>query len=364
MKILSINPGSSTLKWGLFESGITISRETIENLGEIGLPAAIEKVVKDAGPIDAAGCRVVHGGYRHQEPALVTEEVVESIRAIAPLAPLHNAADLEAIEGLRRAAPSIPIVAVFDTALHRTMPSVASTYALPFELAERHQIQRYGFHGISYKFVLGQLKTAVGEGIAERLIICHLGNGASVCAIRNGVSIDTSMGMTPLEGLVMGTRSGDLDPGVVIFLQQELGASPAEIQDLLNHKSGLAGISGVGPDVREIEKAASLGNSRAELALEIFAYRVAKYIGAYTVALEGLGALAFTGGIGENSADMRARIFKRLGILGIGLDVRLNQVGLQGADLTRIGNDAAEVWVVATDEERQIAIETVGIVSH
>jgi acetate kinase len=306
--------------------------------------------------VEVVGCRVVHGGSSFWEPTLINGTVLDSIRALAPLAPLHNARDVEALEAAQRALPKAKVYAVFDTAFHRTIPTLAHTYAIPKELIHTHQIRRFGFHGISYQYVSKQLVARLGQQ-ARRLVICHLGNGASVCAVLDGVSVDTSMGMTPLEGLVMGTRSGDLDPGLILFLQRELGMATTEVDDMLNKKSGLLGLSGLTGDVEELEEAISNSNEDAELALEVFAYRVAKYIGAYTVALGGLDAIAFTGGIGEHSAQVRARICRHLKFMGVTLNEARNR-DTQRPPVSQIGSgEKLSVWVVRTDEERQIAEE-------
>jgi len=256
----------------------------------------------------------------------------------------------------------LPVVAVFDTGFHRTLPPTAANYALPKDLVEAHKLRRYGFHGISYRFVSELLRAKPGSK-ADRLVVCHLGSGASACAILNGESIDTSMGMTPLEGLVMGTRSGDVDPGLILYLERELHIHMREIDRLLNSQSGLAGLSGLSDDVRELERAAAKGHQPSELALEVFAYRIAKYIGAYSVALEGLDMLAFCGGIGENSASVRQRICRRLSFMGVQLGDANAAPDLAGGSARVDANGQIPIWVVKTDEERQIARETVSRLS-
>ena len=252
-----------------------------------------------------------------------------------------------------------PGVAVFDTAFLRTLLEIASRYALPGELSERLHLRRYGFHGISHKYVSERLLECLEyPALGSRLIVCHLGNGASICAVKDGMSIDTSMGMTPLEGLVMGTRSGDIDPGLLIYLLKNGDYNVNTLDDLLNQRSGLLGLSGNSGDVRELEKAAEEGDTKAELALELFAYRVSKYIGAYAVALEGVDAIAFTGGIGQHSRLMRSRICRRLHFLGLQLDPVQNDL-VCGASLKISSHDSTmQAWVIPTEEERQIAIET------
>lgn len=370
-KILAVNAGSSSLKFATFpvpmREAIARGAEPIaEPIGAQTTAAAVGVLIKrltESGVrIDAVGCRVVHGGPWLAAPARVTAELLTQLRAVEPLAPLHNPIDVAILEGFERWLPEVPAVAVFDTAFHRNLPDVARTYALPVELATTHGLRRYGFHGLSHAYVsrrLLELIDRAGDAKGTRLVTCHLGNGASVCAIRDGKSIDTSMGFTPMEGLVMGTRSGDLDPGLVLFLLRATGKDAAEVGALLNHQSGLAGLSGLGSDLRAIEQAAATGDARAELALEVFAYRAAKYIGAYVVALEGLDAMAFTGGIGEHSASMRERICRRLGVLGIELDSTRNR-GIRGDGPGATGEigaagGAVPVWVIPTDEEIEIA---------
>jgi acetate kinase len=324
MTILVLNPGSATLKFAFGkESGVIEHARMTE---------ATAEVLQRFSQVDAVGVRVVHGGSRFVQPTVVNDEVLDGIRELSSLAPLHNPLAVAVIEEVRRALPRVPIVAVFDTAFHQTMPEVASTYAVPPELG----VRRYGFHGISYAYIASRIKV-------ERLIACHLGNGASVCAMRDGKSVDTSMGLTPLEGLVMGTRAGDIDPGVVMSLVRQ----GIDVDDLLNHRSGLLGLSGISGDVRTLEASP---DPRAALALEVFAYRVAKYVGAYAAVLGGVDALVFTAGIGEHSAGVRARVCARLTHLGIILSEALNRAPAKGERL--IGG---KVWVVPTDEEGEIA---------
>jgi len=370
MRILGLNAGSSTLKFGVFESEAENLRGTLERTADgvkltlkpagseslhpvMSLAGEIQLVLKEAGPVVAIGVRVVHGGVLFTAATRVNPKVVEDIRSLAELAPLHNGPDADLLEVLMKRA-HLPIVAVFDTAFHSTLPALATTYALPKELAERLHIRRYGFHGISYRFVVGKLAQKLGDGLG-RFVICHLGSGASVCAIRDGVSVETSMGFTPLEGLVMGTRSGDLDPGAVIYLARHSGMSADELDKLLNYQSGLLGVSGLSADVRKLEEYAKKGDPTAEFALELFAYRVAKYVGAYSVVLEGLDGLVFTGGIGENSHAVRKRVCDRLNSLGIACPRDTSA----DAEIRCIsGSQKPSVWVVRTDEEMQIATET------
>ena len=380
MNILVLNTGSSSLKFRLFrmdrlhslaEPEEVLAGGQVERIGK-SVSGAVQEVLrlltKPLGDgqtpitIDAVGHRIVHGGARFFEPVRIDDGVLNEIRALTELAPLHNPSGIAGIEAVKHTLPHVPNVAVFDTAFHHNLPAVAARYALPTALSERLQLRRYGFHGISYRYVSERLALILksdsqGDASQTRLIVCHLGNGASVCALRNGQSMDTSMGFTPLEGLLMGNRSGDIDPGLVLYLLRGGHKTPDEMDDLLNHQSGLLGLSGRSGDVRDLEKAVSEGDEASQLALECFAYRVRKYIGAYTAALGGVDTLAFTGGIGEHSASMRARICQGLSFLGLSIDDERNQ-NATGQEPVAIssGNDG-KVWIVPTDEERQIARE-------
>jgi acetate kinase len=390
MNVLTVNAGSSSLRFALHrfdESGADtlLIKGSVEQLGsargslrltrpgesprEQTIPAdppatVLRQVIGQLGvsadELHAVGCRVVHGGAHFRTPVVVTAAVLKEICVLDALAPLHNASTVDLIETVWSALPRVPVMAVFDTAFHRTLPAVASTYALPTELCDRLGLRRYGFHGIAYQAVTHRLLAGLGRPAAgTRLVLCHLGSGASVCAVRDGQSIDTSMGFTPLEGLVMGTRSGDVDAGLVLYLQRVAGFDADAVGDLLNHRSGLHGLSGGrSADVRELLAAADRGDAHAELALEVFAYRAAKYIGAYAVALAGLDAVAFSGGIGEHSAPMRARICRRLGFLGLHLDEAGNAAadGSAAISVGRTGS-AIAVWVVPAEENLQIARE-------
>ncbi len=344
MNILVLNPGSSSLKSGFYRFPGEIA------LG--GTPATTVGMVISgtAGlSIDAVGVRVVHGGSRFENPAIVDDAVLAEIDKLAELAPLHNPLAVRVIEEVRRELRDVPIVAVFDTAFHQTMPPAAFTYAVPPELG----VRRYGFHGISYSYVSKRLSTLVD---GSRLIVAHLGNGASVCAIRDGHSVDTSMGFTPMEGLVMGTRAGDLDPGVLLYLLRT--RNEAGLDDLLNHRCGLRGVSETSGDVRELEHASAAGDARAGLALDVFAYRAAKYIAAYCAALNGVDVIAFTAGIGEHSPSMRKRICGRLAFLGVEIDDAANNIPRN--DERCISSGKAGVWVIPTNEELEIARATFG----
>ncbi len=345
MNILVLNPGSSSLKSGFYRFPEELAIKS-------GTPAAspaktAQDVIKSLGgsTIDAIGVRVVHGGSRFEDPALVDDTILAEIRNLSELAPLHNPLAVAVIEEVRRELPKHPIVAVFDTAFHQTLPPVAFTYAVPSDLG----VRRYGFHGLSYSYIAKRLQTL---DAGPRVIVAHLGNGASVCAIRDGRSVDTSMGFTPLEGLVMGTRAGDLDPGVLLYLLRK-GKGETDLDDLLNHRCGLLALSETSGDVRQLDEAAVAGDQKAEMALDIFAYRVAKYIGSYCVALGGVDAIAFTAGIGEHSSSVRRRICHRLRFLGVELDDAAN-LGTQPGE-RRISTGSVAVWVIPTNEELEIA---------
>jgi acetate kinase len=401
MNILVLNAGSATLKFGFYQlhdlskasattdettvlaSGIVEpigssqselkvfvakQKPTVESVEATTPVQAVEQIIhrllayfgegsQTPIGIDAVGCRVVHGGGRLVKPTRVTESVLDELRSLKELAPLHIPADIAVLEEVQRSLPETPVIAVFDTAFHQTLPPVAYTYALPVELSAQYKLRRYGFHGISHAYVSARLIELLGCGPKEtKLITCHLGSGASVCAVSGGQSIDTSMGLTPLEGVVMGTRSGDVDPGLVLYLIRTAGMSANEVDSVLNHQSGLRGLSGLSADVRELEQAESAGDKNAKLALEVFAYHARKYIGAYAAALEGLDAIAFTGGIGEHSASMRRRICDGLGFLGLRLEHDLNEAADGRASmLISKDNGAVQMWVIPTDEEQQIA---------
>ncbi len=328
------------------------AREVIRHLTAVGTGDGQSPV------IDAVGHRIVHGGPTFFEPALITDEIFAELQALTELAPLHNPAGLAGIEAVRSAMPAARNIAVFDTAFHHNLPKTAANYAIPADLAGKFHLRRYGFHGISYRYVVERLMAHLrGPAPGMRILVCHLGNGASACAVRDGVSVDTSMGFTPLEGLIMGTRCGDIDAGLVLHLLRHGQMSIEKVDELLNRKCGLLGLSGISGDVRDLEKAVSAGDAAAELALESFAYRVRKYIGAYAAALGGVDALVFTAGIGEHSASMRARICGALEFLGLNLDADRNSAAA-GHDPVEIGATSAPgVWIVPTDEERQIARE-------
>ena len=319
-------------------------------------------VIKSLSEITAIGHRVVHGGEKFSKSVRVDSNVLATIRENIPLAPLHNPANIIGIEAMMRALPGVPNVAVFDTAFHATMPAESYMYAVPYEWYERHHVRRYGFHGTSHRFV--SERAAEMLGIAKErfnCITCHMGNGSSYTAIKNGQSYDTSMGMTPLEGLVMGSRCGDIDASIPGYMAAQAGMSLADIDNALNKKSGLLGVSGVGSDMRDVENAASSGNARAQLALDMLLHRALKYIGAYAVELGRVDAIVFTGGIGENGKEFRALLVERLTALGVKLDAAANNVRGKEAVIST-ADSSIKVLVVPTNEELMIARETKEIV--
>ncbi|MCA9489009.1 MAG: acetate/propionate family kinase, partial [Myxococcales bacterium] len=366
MHVLVLNAGSSSLKYQLVDptSGARLIEGIVEEIGgERTYGAAIAEVLGrfEGRAVDAVGHRVVHGGERFVDSVRIDDDVVAAIEAQVPLAPLHNPANLAGIAAAREALPDVPHVAVFDTAFHVRMPRRARTYAIDLEVSERLGLRRFGFHGTSHRYVSAQAATFLGRPITElRMVTLHLGNGASACAVEWGCSVETSMGLTPLEGLVMGTRSGDVDPGLVLRLCRELGID--ETDRLLNRKSGLAGLSGLGNDLRVIERAAAEGSDRARLAMNVFAHRARKTLGAYAAVMGGLDAVVLTGGIGEHSVEMRRRILQGLDFLGIELDEDRNADARVDHDrqVVDIAEDHARIrlLVVATNEELQIARDT------
>jgi acetate kinase len=396
MKIIVLNCGSSSIKYQLVEMpekkvlvkgllekiGIEGSRikhelasgdkivieEFIQN-HQTGMETVLalltdaEKgVLNSLNEIDAVGHRVVHGGEEFSGSVPITKEVVAALEECVELAPLHNPPNLEGIYTMQRLLPNVPQVGVFDTAFHQTMPEHVYLYAIPFELYEKYKVRRFGFHGTSHKYVSARACEILGlDYNKQKIITCHLGNGSSVAAIKNGKSFDTSMGMTPAEGLIMGTRTGDLDPGALLYMAEKEDTSIKETSNLLNKKSGMLGISGVSSDMRDIELAANNGNHRAQLALEMFAYRVKKYIGAYTAALGGVDVIVFAGGIGERDTETRKRILSGLEFLGIELDPKnLDTKGEETILTTK--NSKVKVIVVPTDEEMMIAKDTFELV--
>ncbi len=370
MQFLVINAGSSSVKFSVFEEGEQIFKSSLDKLEDIA--AAIEQIpdilAKNgfAHP-QAVAHRVAHGGDVFKDACLIDDVVLSSIEANIPLAPLHNPPNLAGIRIAQQYWPDVPQVAVFDTAFHQTMPPYATTYAVPKEWRDMG-LQRYGFHGTSHKYVMHRVAQEMGASPSDlRIISCHLGNGASVCAIDRGVSVDTSMGMTALEGLVMGTRSGDVDPGLFAFLEREAGLSSRQVEDILYHDSGLKALSGIGNDMSDIEKKAAEGDASSQLAIQIYAYRVRKYIGAYANVMGGFDVLAFTGGIGEGSASMRARICQRMDYLGLYFDEDKNRkIKLDAFEAPELqqAHSRIRVMVTQTREQWMIAQETIRVLKE
>lgn len=369
MRVLVINCGSSSVKYHLIDlkDDSKVLSGKIQSIGESGgefqnhqqaLASIVDKV--GAQKIDAVGHRVVHGGEKFIDPVIIDADVIAEIDACSIDAPLHNPYNLLGINIAQDKWPSVPHVAVFDTAFHVRMPRRARQYAIDTALSEKYRIRRFGFHGTSHQYVAGVAADALHSSVSQlRMVTLHLGNGASACAVEYGKSTETSMGMTPLEGLVMGTRSGDIDAGAVMSLLRSGDFTVAELDDLLNRKSGLLGLSGVGNDLRQIEDEAEQGDDRARMAINVFAHRVRKYIGSYAAVMGGIDAVVFTGGIGENSATMRRRILQRLEFLGLVIDEDLNRdASVEGADNATIISDISSrvrAIVVKTDEELMIA---------
>lgn len=395
MNVFVVNCGSSSLKYQLIqsESEEVIAKGLCERIGIDGRlthkPAGKEEVVKDVkmpdhksavsfvleeltdakngviadlSEIDAVGHRIVHGGEKFAQSVVITDEVIAAIEECNELAPLHNPANLIGISACKALMPNVPMVAVFDTAFHQTMPKKAYLYGLPYEYYEEYKIRKYGFHGTSHSFVSKRLLQIIGKEQEEsKVIICHLGNGSSVTAVRNGKSVDTSMGFTPLDGLIMGTRSGSIDPAVVQYMAAKKDCSVDEVMNVLNKESGVWGISGVSSDFRDLDAASMEGNERAAVALDMFAYRVAQCIGSYVASMNGVDAIAFTAGIGENNFKVRASVCKYLEYLGVTIDETANQTRGQEICLSTVDSKVA-VYVIPTNEELAIARETVALV--
>ena len=396
MKVLVINCGSSSLKYQLIDSDTeeALAVGLCERIGIDGrlnhTPAGKEKVViekdmpnhevavqmvldeltdadygviKDLSEIDAVGHRVVHGGEKFTSSVVIDEEVIAGVEECNPLAPLHNPVNLIGVRACQNLMPGVPNVAVFDTAFHQTMQPEAYMYGLPYEYYEKFKVRRYGFHGTSHSFVSKRAVEYFGlDPENSKVIVCHLGNGASVSAVKNGKVVDTSMGMTPMEGLVMGTRCGDIDPTIVEFLAHKLDITLEDVMTILNKKSGVYGLSGgISSDFRDLDKATNEGNEKAALAVKVFSYRTAKYIGAYVAAMDGVDAIVFTAGLGENDAVVRQQIVDHFGYLGITLDQEANKS--RGKECTISTPDSkVKVAVIPTNEELAIARETVALV--
>jgi acetate kinase len=377
-RVLVLNSGSSSVKYQIVDmaDGTRPAAGLVERIGEPGAAAdhaeALRQVAADLSAkglgldspqLAAVGHRVVHGGTRFTEPTLITDEVIEEIEKLVPLAPLHNPANITGIRVARALRPDLPQVAVFDTAFHSTMPEAAYRYAIDRRTADAHQIRRYGFHGTSHAYVSRATAALLNRDPADtNVIVLHLGNGASASAVSGGVCLDTSMGLTPLEGLVMGTRSGDLDPAVLLHLQRSAGMGPDEVDDLLNKRSGLLGLCGDN-DMREIDRRMAEGDQQARLAFDIYIHRVRKYVGAYTAVLGRVDAIAFTAGVGENSAAVREAALRGLAGLGIELDAVRNAARGSVARLISAESSRVAVAVVPTDEELEIAREAYSMVT-
>mgnify|MGYP004458664439 FL=1 len=396
MKILVLNCGSSSIKYALYD----MDTKTVMTSGgaeRVGLDGAFVKVklangekkkvmhdipehtegvkfifsllvdpeigvIKDLKEIDAVGHRTVHGGEKFNKSVRLTEEVLKVYEECNDLAPLHNPANLKGIRAVQELMPEMPQVGVFDTAFHQTMPKEAFMYALPYDLYEKYGVRRYGFHGTSHRYVSQRVCEFLGvKAEGKKIITCHIGNGASIAAVKDGKCVDTSMGLTPLEGLIMGTRSGDVDGGALTFIEKKLGLDADGLSDLLNKKSGMLGITGVSSDMREIEKAFEEGNERAKLAFDMYFYRIRKYIGAYAAAMDGCDIIVFTAGVGENQPSLREEVCKKLTYLGVEIDVEKNK-NLRGKEaLISTPESKVAVCVIPTDEELMIASDTMAL---
>ena len=397
MKILVLNCGSSSIKYKLFDMTTkeVLAQGGIEKIGLVGsflkltLPNGEKKIlekdipehtagiefilnrlvspeygaIKSLDEIYAVGHRMVHGGERFSESVLLNKEVLDAFIACNDLAPLHNPANLKGVNAVSAILPNVPQVGVFDTAFHQTMPDYAYMYAIPYELYEKYGVRRYGFHGTSHRYVSQRVCEFLGvDPKGKKIITCHIGNGGSISAIKDGKCIDTSMGLTPLEGLVMGTRSGDIDAGAVTFIMEKEGLNATGVSNLLNKKSGVLGVSGVSSDMRELEAAVAAGNPKAILAEKMYFYRIKKYIGAYAAALGGVDIILFTGGVGENQANCRSEVCEGLEFMGVKIDLEKNKV--RGEEAIISADDSkVTVAVIPTDEELMIASDTLAILN-
>ena len=397
MIILVLNCGSSSIKYKLFDMTTkeVLAQGGIEKIGLVGsflkltLPNGEKKIlekdipehtagiefilntlvspeygaIKSLDEINAVGHRMVHGGERFSESVLLNKEVLDAFIACNDLAPLHNPANLKGVNAVSAILPNVPQVGVFDTAFHQTMPDYAYMYAIPYELYEKYGVRRYGFHGTSHRYVSQRVCEFLGvDPKGKKIITCHIGNGGSISAIKDGKCIDTSMGLTPLEGLVMGTRSGDIDAGAVTFIMEKEGLNATGVSNLLNKKSGVLGVSGVSSDMRELEAAVAAGNPKAILAEKMYFYRIKKYIGAYAAALGGVDIILFTGGVGENQANCRSEVCEGLEFMGVKIDLEKNKV--RGEEAIISADDSkVTVAVIPTDEELMIASDTLAILN-
>ncbi len=391
MKVLVINCGSSSLKYQLIDMDTkdVMAKGYLEKIGlpdsflthtvngekhriekrvnnheegmELVLSQLLDKeygVIKDLKEIDAVGHRVVHGGEKFSGSVLITDDVIETMKECIPLAPLHNPAGITGIEACKKALPDVPMVGVFDTAFHQTLPKKAYMYAIPYEYYDKYKIRKYGFHGTSHKFVSQRVAEVMGKPVESlKIVTCHLGQGASLCAVDGGKSVDTTMGLTPLAGVPMGTRSGDIDPSIVTFLMKNENLTCDEMDAVLNKKSGKLGLSGISSDDRDIETAADEGNERAKLAMENFAYKVAGEVGKFAVQMKGVDVITFAGGIGENGIGARKEICDYLGVLGVKIDEEKNNCRGKEVEIST-PDSKVKVFIIPTNEELMIAMET------
>jgi acetate kinase len=393
-KIIAINAGSSSLKFQLFDmpSESVVTKGLVERIGlpdsifsitangekakevtdipnhAVAVKLLLDKltglnIISSLDEIDGIGHRVVHGGEEFSDSTVINEEVLGKVEDLSELAPLHNPANITGIRAFQEVLPNVPAVAVFDTAFHQTMPEKSFLYSLPYEYYEKYGIRKYGFHGTSHKYVSQRAAELLGRPVEQlRLISCHLGNGASIAAIEGGKSIDTSMGFTPLAGVAMGTRSGNIDPALIPFIMEKTGKTADEVLQILNNKSGILGVSGFSSDLRDIEGAAEEGNERAELALEVFASRIHKYIGSYAARMYGIDAIIFTAGIGENSDVIRERVLRGLEFMGVYWDPTLNKVRGEEAFIN-YPHSPVKVMIIPTNEEVMIARDVLRLAS-
>lgn len=399
MKVLVVNAGSSSLKYQLFDTATdnVLAKGICERIGidgkithklpsgakfqeDISMPdhaVATEIVlryltgketgcIKDVSEIEAIGHRVVHGGTYFTESALVTPEVIEKLKKCVDLAPLHTPAHIMGIEGCTAAMPGVPQVIVIDTAFHQTMPPQAYTYALPYEMCEKYSIRRFGAHGTSHRYVSGEMCKILGRVEGTKIVTCHIGNGSSISAVKDGKCIDTSMGMTPLAGVMMGTRCGDIDPAVVTYVMKKTGKTPDEMSDFMNKECGFLGLSGISSDSRDIEAAILKGDERAYLTATTLAYQVKKFIGAYAAAMNGLDAVVFTAGMGENNPELRERACADMEYLGIKLNTEVNAKAHHQSDIVELSSpdSKVKVYLIPTNEELMIASDTERIVKE
>lgn len=398
MNILVLNCGSSSVKYKLInvDDKKTLAEGGVEKIGIPGsflkfrLPDGSKKVIEEVIPdhrkaimdilniltdptygcissfkeIDAVGHRVVHGGEKFNKSVLINDEVIEKIKECYDVAPLHNPVNMAGIDAITELMPGVPQVAVFDTAFHQTMPAEAYMYALPYELYTKYSVRRFGFHGTSHRYVARRVCDFLGVPYEnQRIITCHIGNGGSITAVKDGKSIDTSMGLTPVEGLMMGTRVGDVDPGALTFIMDKEHLDTKQLSNLINKKSGVLGISGISSDMRDIDAAIAEGNERAKLALDMYIYRIIKYIGAYTAVLNGVDIIVFTGGVGENQQPLRKAVCEHLSYLGVKIDDAVNASSRGEEKVISTADSKVKVVVIPTDEELMIARDTEAIVN-